>query len=442
MEVKEPSAKYLAKPAYKQTEVGTIPVDWVNPSITQIAANRPNAIVGGPFGSDLVSKDYVSTGVPVVRGQNMARHYVSGDFVFVSKSKARQLQANTACANDIVFTQRGTLGQVSIVPSEPYERYIISQSQMKLTLDSDVADAEYVYQYFASANGQKQILDSAIQTGVPHTNLGILRSYRIPAPPTLIEQQAIAGALSDADALIESLEQLVAKKRQIKRGTMQELLTGQKRLPEFEQKSGYKQTDLGLVPEDWNVIPIGQIAQCLIGLTYSPNDVRTLGTLVLRSSNIQDGRLAFEDNVYVEMVLPARVITQEGDILICVRNGSRQLIGKCAIIDKAAAGSAFGAFMAVLRSKSSAFLFQQFQSSILKRQISDGMGATINQITNKDMAAFKVIWPALETEQTAIATLLSDMDAEIAALEAKLAKARSVKQGMMQELLTGRIRLV
>ncbi|MBS1132315.1 MAG: putative type restriction enzyme, partial [Proteobacteria bacterium] len=393
MEVREPNARYLAKPAFKQTEVGVIPEDWISPSIKEIAANRPNAIVGGPFGSDLVSKDYVASGVPVIRGQNMAQHYVSGDFVFVSKQKAKFLQANTARAKDIVFTQRGTLGQVSIVPGKPFNEYVVSQSQMKLTLNSEMADPEYVYQYFVSSSGQRQILDSAIQTGVPHTNLGILRSYRIPAPPTVVEQQAIAEALSDADALIESLEQLLAKKRQIKQGAMQELLTGQKRLPGFEQKTGYKQTDLGSVPEDWDVIPIGQAAQCLIGLTYSPNDVRSFGTLVLRSSNVQNGCLAFDDNVYVEMELPARVITQEDDILICVRNGSRQLIGKCALIDETAAGSAFGAFMAVLRSKSSRFLFQQFQSHILKRQISDVMGATINQITNKDMAAFKVIWP-------------------------------------------------
>src|SRR6266480_1185093 len=108
-------------PGYKQTEVGVIPEDWSSPSIKQIAANRQNALVGGPFGSDLVSKDYVDTGVPVVRGQNMAQRHVSGDFVFVSKSKAKQLQANTSRVDDIIFTQRGTLGQVSIVPNEPFE---------------------------------------------------------------------------------------------------------------------------------------------------------------------------------------------------------------------------------------------------------------------------------------------------------------------------------
>jgi len=205
---------------------------------------------------------------------------------------------------------------------------------------------------------------------------------------------------------------------------------------------GYKQTDLGVIPRDWDVVPMGQVSKCLIGLTYSPRDVRDFGTLVLRSSNVQNGKLAFEDNVFVNMEVPAQVITQENDILICVRNGSRQLIGKCALIDDKTAGSAFGAFMSVLRSTSAKFLFFQFQSNAQKRQIDEVMGATINQITNKDMAAFKVIWPPSKAEQEAIAGALSDVDALIESIERLFAKKRHLKQGAMQELLTGKKRLL
>lgn len=206
-------------------------------------------------------------------------------------------------------------------------------------------------------------------------------------------------------------------------------------------RPGYKQTDLGIIPEDWDVIPMGQVSQCLIGLTYSPLDVRDFGTLVLRSSNVQNGRLKFDDNVFVDMEIPTRAITRENDILICVRNGSRQLIGKCALIDGKTAGSAFGAFMSVLRSHSAKFLFFEFQSNILKHQIDEVMGATINQITNKNMAAFKVIWPPTKAEQEAIAEALSDADALIESLEQLIAKKRDLKHGTMQELLTGKKRL-
>ena len=151
----------------------------------------------------------------------------------------------------------------------------------------------------------------------------------------------------------------------------------------------------------------------------------------MRSSNIQNDRLAYEDNVYIDssLPLPARVIVKRGDILICVRNGSWQLIGKCALIDSVTVGSAFGAFMSVFRTKLSGFVFYQFQSDLIKKQINELMGATINQITNKDMAAFQIPLPPSEEEQEAIATVLSDMDAEIAALESRLAKTQALKQG-------------
>jgi type I restriction enzyme S subunit len=209
----------------------------------------------------------------------------------------------------------------------------------------------------------------------------------------------------------------------------------------MELKTGYKQTDLGPIPEEWDVVAMGHVSDCLIGLTYSPMDVRDFGTLVLRSSNVQDSRLTFEDNVYVEMDVPPRAITQKDDILICVRNGSRQLIGKCTLIDERTAGSAFGAFMSVLRSDSPQFLLYQFQSEIVKRQINEVMGATINQITNKDLATFKVIWPSSEVEQETIAEALSDADALIESLDQLITKKRNLKQAAMQQLLTGQTRL-
>lgn len=163
---------------------------------------------------------------------------------------------------------------------------------------------------------------------------------------------------------------------------------------------------------------------------------------MLRSSNITDGRLSFEDNVFVKMAVPDKIIVREGDILICVRNGSRDLIGKCAQIDKRAAGMTFGAFMAVFRTDFHDFVLQQFQSDIVERQIHAHLGATINQITNASLNSFRIPLPSTLAEQEAIATILSDMDAEIAVLEEKLAKAGQLKQGMMQELSTGKTRLI
>lgn len=203
----------------------------------------------------------------------------------------------------------------------------------------------------------------------------------------------------------------------------------------------YKQTEIGVIPKDWEVVSLGDIGNCVTGLTYSPNDVSEFGTLVLRSSNVQNGQLAYKDNVYVDMSLPERVVVKEGDILICVRNGSRRLIGKCALIDENSEGNAFGAFMSVFRTKLYPFIFYQFQSNLIQNQIQENMGATINQITNKDLKSFKVMLPKNTQEQTAIATALSDIDNLIGSLEKLIAKKEAIKTGTMQQLLTGKTRL-
>lgn len=205
--------------------------------------------------------------------------------------------------------------------------------------------------------------------------------------------------------------------------------------------TGFKLTEVGVIPEDWDCVPLMSIGETFIGLTYSPNDVKDFGTLVLRSSNIQHGQLAFEDNVYVQMKLPNRVITKTGDILICVRNGSKQLIGKCALIDNQTAGSAFGAFMSLYRSPLASYVFYQFQSELVQKQISETLGATINQITNKDLSNFKIAVPCNKDEYIAITNKLADIDCLIIALEKLVNKKRIIKTASMQQLLTGKTRL-
>jgi type I restriction enzyme S subunit len=440
MEVREASAGYggltalpndVASFGCRKAEAGIFPDDWISRSINELAAKHSNAIVGGPFGSDLVSKDYVPVGVPVIRGQNMSRHYVAGDFVFVSTAKARRLQANLARPDDIVFTQRGTLGQVALVPFGPFDEYVVSQSQMKLTLRSDAASAEYVYQYFTSEAGQKQILESAIQTGVPHTNLGILRCYQVPLPPTIAEQEAIAEALSDADALIESLEQLIAKKRQIKQGTMQALLTGKQRLPGFS--------------EDWVVRSLSDLASIRSGGTPSTAQAQFWDGDILWCTPTDitalNGRKYLSDTV--------RKITRQGfqssSAELIEANSivmtSRATIGECAInVLPVATNQGFKNFIPFDDVDVEFFYYLLLTQK--EGFIRLCAGSTFLEIGKTQLASFEVLMPTTTVEQVAIATILTDMDNELAELETRLAKTRQLKQGTMQELLTGRIRLV
>ncbi|QKS07453.1 restriction endonuclease subunit S [Pseudosulfitobacter pseudonitzschiae] len=182
--------------------------------------------------------------------------------------------------------------------------------------------------------------------------------------------------------------------------------------------------------EGWELKKLGDVGECRIGLTYSPDDVCAEGgTLVLRSSNVQNGRITYEDNVLVQSDVPQNVIVREGDILICVRNGSRSLIGKSAMISSADEGHAFGAFMATFRSHYGEYVFQLLQTNEFKRQVHRTLGATINQITNADLKSFKFLFPSLP-EQRKIAAILETWDE---ALE-KLNALRAVKARWLEGL--------
>ncbi|NAS06356.1 restriction endonuclease subunit S [Acinetobacter haemolyticus] len=428
---------------YKQTEVGVIPEDWDCVKLSEIVkqARLPSGIYK--------DKALYGNGTKIIK---------LGD-VFNFDEFRPDLAQRVLLSEDEKISYRVNIGDIFIalasVKLEGVGKVmLVTNLDEPTSFDHNVAlirpinevNSKFIFYLLKSNLVRILVGKNATQVGTTFLKASIILGFPLFLPP-IKEQTLIATALSDVDALICKLEKLIAKKQAIKTATMQQLLTGKTRLPQFAlredgTRKGYKQSELGEVPEDWEVCNLGEIGQTIIGLTYSPNDVSEFGTLVLRSSNVQNGKLAFDDNVFVNMHLPERVIVKEGDILICVRNGSRQLIGKCALIDKNTAGSAFGAFMSIYRSELNSFIFYQFQSNLIQEQINERMGATINQITNKDMSEFVIAIPKSLQEQTAIATILSDLDSEIQTLEQRLVKTRQIKQGMMQEVLTGKTRLV
>jgi type I restriction enzyme S subunit len=175
--------------------------------LNQLKAPDRYSMVGGPFGSKLVGKDYVADGVPVIRGTNLplGARFSFDDLVFVSEEKvSADLFGNLAFPGDLVVTQRGTLGQVGMVPATcPYARLVVSQSQMKLTVDGSKADPLYVYYALRSPHGQHEIHSRAISAGVPHINLSLFKQLCVPVPP-LPTQHKIVAILSAYDDLIEN----------------------------------------------------------------------------------------------------------------------------------------------------------------------------------------------------------------------------------------------
>jgi type I restriction enzyme S subunit len=161
----------------------------------------------GPFGSNIKAENFIDSGVPVIRGTNLNYYkYVDGDFVFLTEEKADQLKGSNCFPGDLVFTHRGTIGQVGIIPDSKYSRYVISQSGMKVTVNKHLIDNHFLFYFFKSDQGQHELLQHESQVGVPSISspLTSLKSVSLLLPP-LPEQRAIAGVLSSLDDKIDLL---------------------------------------------------------------------------------------------------------------------------------------------------------------------------------------------------------------------------------------------
>lgn len=281
------------------------------------------------------------------------------------------------------------------------------------------------------------------KSGVPGVNRNDLHEIIVSVPATVAEQQAIATALSDADALIEALEQLLTKKRQIKQGAMQELLTGQRRLPGFA----------GV----WNEKPFADLFKFSGGFTASRDQLGTegycylhYGDIHLSSKTFIDVLAEFQDipklNLPIKKVSSASLL-EDGDVVFVDASEDDEGTSKHVVVsnpDKVIFISGLHTIVAKSVSDELDHRYKRycFQTRSVKTQFRFfSVGTKVSGISKTNIGKITLLVPPIE-EQAAIAAILSDMDAEITTLEAKLRKARYIKQGMMQELLTGRIRLV
>ena len=227
--------------------------EWRTAKLVDVAAKKRWALNGGPFGSKLSRKHYSESGVPVIRGTNLPMDckFSFDDFVFVTEEKADELQANNAHPGDLVFTQRGTIGQVGLIPKDShFHRFVISQSQMKLTVDHAVADALFLYYFFSAAETVQKVQNLAFAAGVPHINLDILRNFEVPLPPLPV-QQRIAGILSAYDELIENNQRRIKILEAMARALYREWFV-HFRFPGHENHPRFT-SPLGEIPQGWEV---------------------------------------------------------------------------------------------------------------------------------------------------------------------------------------------
>lgn len=246
--------------------------------------------------------------------------------------------------------------------------------------------------------------------------------------PKKPEQQKIASCLSSLDDLIAAHNDKLDAIKDHKKGLMHNLFPkeGQKvpnyRFSEFENHG------------EWVEKELIQLGELINGLTYSPKDIRDEGLLVLRSSNVQNGIIDFNDRVFVRPDIKGANLSEPNDILVCVRNGSKRLIGKNALIPKDIPLATHGAFMTVFRAKHPEFVFQLFQSEAYDKQVKADLGATINSINGKNFLKYEFLVPKNPEEQQKIASCLSTVDELIIAQSDKIEQLQQHKKGLMQGL--------
>lgn len=425
MEVREPSAKYLAKAAFKQTAVGAISDDWDVVRAAEVCSKIQD---GTHFSPRPGGWDYL-----YVTSKNIKFGFL--DLTDVERIDAVQhrdiYRRCDVKQGDLLLTKDGAnTGNAAL--NSLHEEFSLLSSVAFLRFTPGEYEAAYFLQQILSPSVQKQIQDAMSGNAITRLTLEKIRKLSFPCPPTRAEQQAIATALSDADVLIESLEQLLAKKRQIKQGAMQELLTGKRRLPGFEG--------------EWATTRLGD---CLhsrpsYGVNASAVPFSDKLPAYIRITDISDdGFFCPDPLVSVKHSLAEEFYLQEGD-LVFARTGAS--VGKSYRYKKSDGLLVYAGFLIRIQPNARK-LSPEFLSYIAHAGVYWNWVRVMSMrsgqpgINGNEFAQMLVPLPTIE-EQTAIATILSDMDADIAALEAKLAKARAIKQGMMQELLTGRIRLV
>ena len=398
------------KPGYKQTEVGAIPEDWeittvgdafeIHNTLRFPISNAVRETMPGP---------YPYYGPTSIQGY-INEYRVEGEYALIGEDGDHFLKWQTQPMTLLVQGKFNVNNHAHLV-----------RGTKNLT--------SWFYYYFS----RRDLAPFLTRQGASRYKLTKKKLAALPCaiPARNAEQAAIAQALSDADALIESLDQLIAKKRQIKQGAMQELLTSKRRLPGFSGEWEVKRlADLADIrsggtpstaqPQFWD----GGVKWCtptditaLDGFKYLSNTARTISAEGLKASSAE--------------IIPKHSIVMT----------SRATIGECAINTvPMTTNQGFKNFVP-FDSVDAEFLYYLLTT---QRAGFIGLcsGSTFLEIGKTQLSGYQVQVPKTKSEQTAIATILSDMDTELAALESRLAKARQLKQGMMQELLTGRIRLL
>ena len=410
--------------------MNALPSGWSRRTLSELQARKRWALNGGPFGSKLVQRDYVDIGVPVIRGCNLPieAKFSHDNLVYVSEEKADELRANNAYPGDVIFTQRGTLGQVGLIPKKaPYPRYVISQSQMKMTVDEGQVVPEWIYYYFTEASTVVRLVNQAFSSGVPHINLGILREFQVDIPP-LPTQRKIAAILSAYDDLIENNLRRIKILEEMAQNLYREWFV-KFRFPGHE-KVKMVDSPIGRIPEGWEVAKLGDVCHLIMGQSpksefYNTNRIG----LPFHQGVTYFGHRFPAEGLYCS--IEGRT-AQRGDILFSVRAP----VGR---INIATSTTVIGRGLSAIRHRAG---HQWYAYHLLKENFKEedtiGSGTIFKSVTKGDMERIAIILPEEPFEQQ-FERIVQPSEADIENLTSRNTTLRQTRDLLLPRLISGEL---
>jgi type I restriction enzyme S subunit len=409
------------RPGYKQTEVGVIPKEWECVPIASIArlesGHTPSKRNPSYWGGSIPWVSLHDT-------DSLAGREIAATAKMITEEGLNNSSARLLPPGTVVFSRTATVGKstvmaTSMATSQDFANYICGPNLHNHFL---------VYLFRSMGPTWQRLMAGSIHNTI---YMPVFKALKIVLPP-LSEQRAIATALSDVDALLGGLDRLIAKKRDIQQAAMQQLLTGQTRLPGFQG--------------EWEVKRLGEVGTFLKGSGVKKDEANSGDLPCVRYGEIythhNDYVRSFNSWISSEVAATATTL-RKGDLLFAGSGETKEEIGKCvAFVDDCEAFA--GGDIVILRLADANPMFMGYYCNtapVNAQKASKGQGDAVVHISAAALSSIEVTLPSYD-EQTAIAAVLSDMDAELRALEARRDKTRALKQAMMQELLTGRTRLV
>lgn len=432
---------------YKETEIGAIPEEWEVLSIPDLLTDEKGAIKMGPFGSQIKKEDLTTEGVHLIGIENVLQNdFVKTGDRYISHEKFQLLKTNQVIPGDIVITTMGTVGYTGIVPND-IPPTIIDSHLIRLRVNDKVLNyflAKVIQDYELVQKQIKRMSQGGIMAGL---NTGIIKQLKIPVPSKK-EQIKISRILENLDKIIEKTEAIIEQTEKVKKGLMQQLLT------KGIGHTKFKKTEIGEIPEEWEVKELVELANSNdryaftggpFGSNLKSSDYTEEGVRIIQLQNIKDGYFANEYKIYTseskanelfscniypgdiimakmaEPVARACIIPNYSDRYLMASDGIRLSVDKTKYITE--------------------YVTYAINAPYFRQQaVNNSTGTTRLRIGLSTLRSLKILVPSIE-EQEKIADILINVDRKIEKEQSKVLKLKELKEGLMQSLLTGKVRI-